>query len=126
MAYDPAKGEVFVSQYDTNDVCVISDSTNTVVASIPVGFEATDIVYDSGRGEIWVDNGSYSVSIISDATNRVVGTINVGGQPWGFFSNMAYDPAEGEIFLTSMESVIVISDSPELKLQAFLSLPLSA
>ncbi len=111
LAYDPAKGEVFVSQYDTNDVCVISDSTNTVVASIPVGFEATDIVYDSGRGEIWVDNGSYSVSIISDATNRVVGTINVGGQPWGFFSNMAYDPAEGEIFLTSMESVIVISDS---------------
>jgi len=111
LAYDSAKGEVFVNHYTTDDVWVISDKSNNPIASIPVGFFPTDIVYDSGRGEIWVDNGSYSVSIISDATNRVVGTINVGSQPWGFFSNMAYDPEKGEIFLTSMESVIVISDS---------------
>ncbi len=110
MAYDSAKGEVFVSHYDTNDVWVISDSTNTVVASIPVGFEPTDLVYDSGRGEIWVNNGSYSVTVISDNTNAVIATVNV---PDGsaFASTMAYDPGKAEIFVTLFSEVAVVSDS---------------
>ncbi len=110
MAYDSAKGEVFVSHYDTNDVWVISDSTNTVVASIPVGFEPTDLVYDSGRGEIWVNNGSYSVSVISDNTNAVIAIVNIPNGS-AFASTMAYDPSKAEIFVTLFSEVAVVSDS---------------
>ncbi len=115
MAFDSAKDEVFVNHYQTDDIWVISDATNAPIASIPVGFVPTDIIFDSGRGEIWVDNGSYSVSIISDTTNTVVSTINIGGNP-GFASTMAYDSVKGEIFLTLMGSVVVISDSTNTEL----------
>jgi len=37
MAYDPVKGEVFVSEDIANAVAVISDSSNSLVATIPVG-----------------------------------------------------------------------------------------
>jgi YVTN family beta-propeller protein len=36
-AYDSAKGKIFVANGQDNTISVISDSTNTVVATIPVG-----------------------------------------------------------------------------------------
>jgi len=69
LAYDPAKGEIFES--DLNLVYIISDSNNTVIATIPVGFGGGGpIVYDSGKGEVFLDNwangrsGSYRISVI--------------------------------------------------------------
>ena len=37
VVYDSGKGEVFVANFNSFNVSVISDATNTVVASIPVG-----------------------------------------------------------------------------------------
>ena len=37
VAYDSGMGEVFVANYGSGTVSVISDSTNGVVATIPVG-----------------------------------------------------------------------------------------
>ena len=37
LAYNSAKGEIFVSNGQDNTVSVISDTTNTVIATIPVG-----------------------------------------------------------------------------------------
>ena len=36
IAYDPGTGEMYVANFDSNTVSVISDSTNTVVATIEV------------------------------------------------------------------------------------------
>ena len=43
IAYDSTKGEIFAG-------AVISDTTNAIVAQLPVGIQ--NIVYDSGKGEI--------------------------------------------------------------------------
>jgi YVTN family beta-propeller protein len=99
-------------------VSVISDSTNTVIATIPVGTQPQAIVYDPAKGEIFVANSNYNnaiastictVSVISDSTNNVIATIDVGAGPLG----MAYDSAKGEIFVSNeiSSSISIISDS---------------
>ena len=130
IAYDSSKGEIFVtddvetfsvlsgSVFTTENgvgmVSVISDSTNTVVATIPVGYSPTAVAYDSGKGEIFVTTEpNYptftGVSVISDSTNAVIATIPVGNSPDG----IAYDSGKGEIFVTNSgdNTVSVILDS---------------
>src|SRR5256712_7116925 len=89
VAYDSGKGELFVT--NSNSVSVISDATNAVVASVPVG--SGGVAYDSGKGELFVTNrGSNSVSVISDATNAVVASIPAAALP----SGPTYDPRKRE------------------------------
>lgn len=110
LAYDSAKGEVFVPNSLDNTTSVISDSTNTVVAIIPVGGFPDGAAYDSRLGEIFVVNmHSNTVSVISDSTNAVVVTIPVGESP----QLIAYDSGKGELFVTNSYdgTVSVISDS---------------
>src|SRR2546430_8988589 len=82
VAYDSARGEIFVANQGSNTVSVISASTNAVVATVPVGFGSIGVAYDSARGEIFVANHfSNTVSVISDSTNTVVATVHVGFGP---------------------------------------------
>ena len=114
VAYDSEKGEVFVANHGVypfypGAVSVISDATNSVVATVPVGFGPEGVAYDSGRGEVFVANlESDTVSVISDATNSVVATVPVAG-PFG----VAYDSGKGEVFVANYDSntVSVISDA---------------
>src|SRR5208283_3356995 len=131
----------------------ISDSNNTVVATIHVGNGPDGIAYDSAKGEIFVANaGSGTVSVISDSaitsvptpvptptptpmptptpvpttvpipvptlvptpftqvpSPAVVANVHVGSSPFG----LAYDSGKGEIFVTNLNdnTVSVISDS---------------
>ena len=58
IAYDSGKSELFVvSANDNAKVDVISDSSNNLVASVPVE-GPTAIAYDSGKGEVFVVNAS--------------------------------------------------------------------
>ena len=110
VAYDSGKGEAFVSNYRSLSVSVISDATNKVVDTIPVGTNPAGVAYDSGKGEVFVTNeGSNNVSVISDATNKVVDTIPVGSYPVG----VAFDSGTGELFVTNSHSnnLSVISDA---------------
>jgi YVTN family beta-propeller protein len=115
VAYDSGMGEVFVANQGSGKaVSVISDSTNTVVATVTVGSAPTGVAYDSGKGEVFVTNeGSATVSVISDSTNTVVATISSIFIPIG----VAYDSGKGEIFVASGDCVssvcivYVISDS---------------
>jgi TM2 domain-containing membrane protein YozV len=98
---------------------VISDSDNSVVATINVAQYSSDIpgpvgmpegmAYDSGKGEIFVANGgAYAVSVISDSNSSVVATIGVVNLPLG--SSVTYDSGKGELFVTG-NPFSVISDS---------------
>jgi YVTN family beta-propeller protein len=121
LIYDSHKGEIFVTYDDvtynessnsSNFVSVISDDTNSVVATVPVGNipYPLGLAYDSGKGEIFVANLHFnSVSIISDSTNAVVATVPVGNGPTG----LAYDSGKGEIFVDNGNdnTTSVISDS---------------
>ena len=110
VAYDSGKGEVFVANSGSNSVSVISDSSNTVVATVTVGTSPWGLAYDSGKGEVFVTNwGSDNVSVISDSSNTVVTTVTVGSHPYGG----AYDSGKGEVFVANYGSgnVSAISDS---------------
>src|SRR5271169_4363367 len=115
-AYDSSKGEVYVTNEGVATVSVISDSSNSVVATVPMRFSPTTIAYDSGKGEMFVANGGPSttlgtISVISDNTNTVVANVTVGTTPVG----VAYDSNKGEIFVANSgdqpPDVSVISDS---------------
>ncbi len=89
-----------------------------VTATIPVRIGAEAIVYDSGKGELFVANYYDStVSVISDSSYTVVATINLGTSPLNSVGNnpsgIAYDFSKGEIFVTNKNanSVSVISDN---------------
>jgi len=110
IAYDSVKGEIYLTNGDFHLVYVISDSTNDLVATIPVGTTPSGIAYDSGKGEIFVTNyGSDTVSVISDSDYSVVATIPVGRQP----SALAYDSGKGEMYVghAGCNQILVISDS---------------
>ncbi len=124
MAYDSGKDEIFQSvAADPGVYCVvnvISDNTNDVVATIPMGFFSGAVAYDSRKNEVFVgcenyqpNNITYSVWVISDINNTVVAKIPVSYCP----SDLIYDSGKGEIFiadntgLPNSDSVTVISDS---------------
>ncbi len=117
MAYDSAKAEVFVANFNTNNVTVISAVTNKVVANIPVGAWPSSIVYDSGTNQLFVtDTNGNNVSVISDATDKVVATIPVGSTPQA----AVYDPGTHRVFVfndmpkgESANTVSVISDATD-------------
>ena len=96
LAYDSAKGEIFVADGDSSSVSVISDSNNSVVATIKLATSPCAIVYDSGKGEIFAANYENAgfVYEISDTNNSVVATVPVGSSP----TAIAYDSGKGEIF----------------------------
>jgi YVTN family beta-propeller protein len=133
VAYDPAKGEVFVtndgavpsntsaSNTAAGDVSVISDSSNKVIASIPVGPFPDGIAYDPTKGEVFVTftgktatsaspANEGGVSVISDSSNSVVSTI-----PLADAGTVAYDSGKGELFVVTpnSNSTAIISDQTD-------------
>lgn len=114
IAYDSGKGELFVANWLSDSVSVISDSNNSVVANVTVGSNPDGIAYDSAKNEVFITNyasshASGTVSVISDVNNSVVATIPVGTYPDG----IAYDSANGKIFVSNYGSntVSIILDS---------------
>jgi YVTN family beta-propeller protein len=118
IVYDSGKGELFVSNYVSGYVSVISDSTREVVATIPLGNDPypASLIYDSGKGEIFVCyepvagkfNANF-ISVISDANNSVIATIPIGNR---IVHRGVYDYANGKIYTPcpSNSSILVISD----------------
>ena len=96
VVYDSGMGEIFVANFNSSTVSVISDSTNTVTSTISVGPEPQQLAYDSALGEVFVTEG-YIVQVISDKTNTVVANITAGMGP----SGIAYDSGKGELFVAN-------------------------
>ena len=118
---------------------VVSDKTDSVVADISLGVLPqdlqyqdsnktdcpipSDMVYDSGKGEVFVEDDVFNytagvsvpciISVVSDSTNSVVANVNIGGGTHA--EGMAYDPAEGEVFVANSNGtgVTVISDETD-------------
>ena len=96
MAYDPIHGEIFVANFDSSTVAVISDRTDQILTTVPVGIAPEFPVYDPVTQEVYVPNfDSSDVSVISTANNSVVATIPVGMSP----QYAAFDPVRGEVFV---------------------------
>lgn len=86
LAYDPASGELFETDSNTTELKVLSDSTNTVVGSIPLGTESIEgsrdfmDVYDPSVGEVFSTGINYNtISVVNGANPSDAFT--AGGTP---------------------------------------------
>ena len=68
---------------DQNAVKVISDSSNSVIKTIPVGKNPIGVIYDPSNNMIYVANDdNASVSVLSAATDSVIATIKMILRRW--------------------------------------------
>jgi len=71
VAYDSGRGEVYVANNGYSTVSVISDTSNTTIATITNILGPKGVAYDSGKGQIWVVTLS-GVTVISDSNHQMV------------------------------------------------------
>ena len=123
LAYDSGTGQVFVTDcYGTDDnVSVISDTTDKVVATVSVGEIPLGAVYDPGTHQVFVfnnqpkDNPASTTSVISDVTDKVVATISTPGGTY----EASYDSGTAQVFYAGYQSVYpptgvgIISDTTD-------------
>ena len=70
-------------------VSVINGTTNSVIATVPVGMSPCDIAVNPQTNKIYVTNrNGQSLTVIDGATNNTT-TVNVGDQPCGLAVNTA-------------------------------------
>jgi YVTN family beta-propeller protein len=108
IAFDSANGNIYVTNWGSNNVSVISGTTNTVVGSVPVGTYPNGIAFDSTNGYLYVTNyQSMNVTVFNGATDTLVKSIPVGASLGG----IAFDSANGYIYMADPNSgsVIVIN-----------------
>lgn len=109
-ACDPADGDVYVANQDSDTVSVISGSTNAVIATVPLPADSGPYgtAFDASNGDIYVGDAGTSgnnyagdtVSVISGSTNSLITTVAVGSGPdW-----LAYDSGNGDIYVANSGS----------------------
>jgi len=113
IAYDGAKGEIFVADMSTNEVSALNDTTDTVVAALNVGSLPGNLAFDAQNGELFVVNSySNNVSVISATTNTVTATVAVGADPVG----VAYDAGAGRAYVSNaIQGTLSIITVPTIK-----------
>jgi YVTN family beta-propeller protein len=84
VAVTPDGARVYVTNYLSNNVSVISTATNTVVNTMPVGTRPIAIAINSNGTSAYVPNdGDNAVSVINIAANAVAAAIPVQNNPRG-------------------------------------------
>ena len=98
--YDPFNQELYVTNYQSNNVTVVNGFLNSSVANISVGSEPFGIVYVPYNHDLYVNNyQTDNISIISSFNNKVVSTISLTGSPQ--FS--VYDPQNEKLYVSGLE-----------------------
>ena len=102
---------VYVANWDSSNVTVISSATNRVVGSIdslPALSSPSGLAFGPGAVDLYVTEYSVGVvGVLSAATGALVASIPVGEHP----SDVAFDPLNGLLYVTNegSNSVSVLS-----------------
>ncbi len=119
LAYDAANGFVYVSDFgyecppsgcggtpDRSRVVVINSSSNSVIAKIPVGYGASEIIYDPSNKEVYVINTlNNTISVIQNLS--VVRNIRIGegncniNDGCGGYMDLIYNPSNGLVYASN-------------------------
>jgi DNA-binding beta-propeller fold protein YncE len=106
LAFDPRQGETFAANASLNEVNVINDTSDALVANISVPSSPTSLVYDSSRGEIFVSYYGWNhISVINTSNDTVVASIYLPSFPYttGEGGQFAYDPSTGDVVVANVE-----------------------
>jgi YVTN family beta-propeller protein len=98
---DDATGNVFVANWESNNVSLINSTTNVVMKTITVGESPEGMTYVASTGYVYVANvASQNLSVINGATGALVSSIPAGTAPAG----VAYDPMNGYLYIAEVAS----------------------
>lgn len=111
IAVYAAGGRVFVADYGSNAVSVISTSTNTVVGTVAVGTEPVGVAVDQSTGTVYVTNsGAGTVSVIDATTNTATATIALADCPGPALPT--FDAGSGRLYVPCDDSGNVVVIDP--------------
>jgi YVTN family beta-propeller protein len=119
VAVDPNTDTIYVGNYYSKTVSVISGSTNTVIATIPVPSGANGLAVDPTTNVIYV-MGYGNTSVISGSSNTLVATIPVPLCSRCSPASVAVNPVTDTIYETffGSTSVYVISGTSDRVVRA--------
>ena len=93
-AYDSHNHDVYVANYESHNVSVIS-SSDVVIRSIPVGNNPIYVAFDPENDTIWVANaGSANLTVINDTSQLQVESVPMSATP----NLLEYDPANNAVY----------------------------
>lgn len=107
LAWPATAERAYIANSASDNVSVIDISSNTVIATVPVGQSPYGVAVNPTGTRVYITNiGSNSVSVIDTATNTVKASITVGAGPRG----VAVNPAGTRVYVanTYADSVSVI------------------
>jgi uncharacterized protein (TIGR03437 family) len=78
-----AQGRAYTANFGSNNLSVIDTSSNTVVATVPLGNQPNSVALTPDGTRAYVTNGGGDVWVISTSTNAVLAKVVVGGYPSG-------------------------------------------
>ena len=95
---NPRTDTIYVANVDSSTVSVISGRTNTVLATVRVGFPAAfGVAANPKTNTIYVANGDDETVVISGRTNTVEARVRTGGCSIG----VATDPKTNTSYVTN-------------------------
>jgi YVTN family beta-propeller protein len=102
LAVHPAGTFVYLTDSVTGSLLVVNAVTNSMVASVTVGFVPLAVVLNSAGTRAYVMNwGDNSVSVIDTATNAVIATIVLGTPGAVAPVGLVINPAGGYLYVTA-------------------------
>jgi len=109
VAGNGANSKIYIVNHGTNNVTVLSTTDNTIVKTIPVGFNPIWGVMSADGVDVFVVNqgdktatNPGSVSVIDTTLDIVIATINVGNTPATSQPNFAYfDTNRERVYVTN-------------------------
>jgi YVTN family beta-propeller protein len=76
-AYDPATGDVYVTNQDSGNISVLSDTSLTITATDALSFTPKAIAYDATHEAYYVAASTPSLLLVNATTHVVIGSVNL-------------------------------------------------
>ena len=106
VSYDPANGLLYVTNFGPpigttgNSVSILSDTNNTVIATIGVGDDPLASTYDPADGYVYVEDFGTTQNLTVINGTRTIASVRVGSGP----TMAAYDPQSGNLYVPNTNS----------------------
>ena len=105
-------GNIFTLNAKSENLSKIDISKEIVTATIKVGSNPKEILFNDVTKQIYISHvGSDDVYVVNATTGKIVKIIQIGGDP----TSMAYDKANGNVFVASNSSGVLNIISPDFK-----------
>ncbi len=113
LTYDAADNDIYVPDYGSNNVTIISGTNNTILTSPLTGDDPIAATYDPQDQDVYTANYGITDDLSAYHGTTSLGYIAVGAHP----RSMLYDPQNGELYamVSGADRVSVVSGTSILR-----------